>query len=275
MLKSDELAAKLEARAPILRARILKMVNAAHAGHPGGSLSAIDLINAIMVGWGRFRPTQQQKDWFVLGKGHAVPGMYSVLIELGYLPEEELYTYRKMGSRLQGHPDRNKLPGIQVNTGHLGQGLSCAVGLAWADKFNGKDRQTYVMIGNGDLNEGQTWEAIQSAAKFALDNLLLVIDDNKLTQHGEAAAIMNVYPVEAKLVEFGWHVQRIDGHNYNEIINALKTASAVKGKPRAIVCDTVKGKGVSFMENVAAWHSTDLPNDLLQVALAELGQEDQ
>lgn len=273
MLKMNVLAAKLEARAPVLRARILKMVNAAHAGHPGGSLSAIDLMNSIMVGWGNFSPTHQDKDWFVLGKGHAVPGLYSVLIELGYYPEEELYSYRKMGSRLQGHPDRNKLPGVQVNTGHLGQGLSVGFGLAWADKFLGNTKQTYVMIGNGDLNEGQTWEAIQSCAKYQLDNLLLIVDDNKLTQHGEASAIMNVYPVEEKLDQFGWHTQRINGHSYPEILQALEAAAKVTGKPRAIVCDTVKGKGISFMENVAAWHSTDLPDDLLRVALAELGQE--
>lgn len=272
MLRNNEFAAKLEARAPVLRSRILRMVNAAHAGHPGGSLSAIDLMNTIMVGWGNFSPTHQEKDWFVLGKGHAVPGLYSVLIELGYFPEEELYSYRKMGSRLQGHPDRNKLPGVQVNTGHLGQGLSLGFGFAWADKFLGNQKQTYVLIGNGDLNEGQTWEAVQSCAKYRLDNLFLIVDDNKLTQHGEASEIMNVYPVESKLAEFGWDAQRIDGHNYQQIWQALENAASIKDKPRAIVCDTVKGKGISFMENVAAWHSTDLPDDLLEVALAELGQ---
>ena len=272
-MTNRELAAKLEARAPVLRARILRMVNAAHAGHPGGSLSASDLINSIMVGWGNFCPTCQDKDWFVLGKGHAVPSLYSVLMELGYLQDEELYTYRRMGSRLQGHPDRNKLPGIQVNTGHLGQGLSIGVGLAWAEKHLKSSKHTYVIIGNGDLNEGQTWEAIQSAAKYQLDNLLLVVDDNKLTQHAAADQVMNVYPLESKFEDFGWQVQRINGHDYYQILDALERASQVRGVPSAIVCDTVKGKGVSFMENVAKWHSTDLPDDLLKVALTELGQD--
>ncbi len=272
-MDNKELAAKLEFRAPVLRARILRMVNAAHAGHPGGSLSAIDLVNSIMVGWGNFCPTCQEKDWFVLGKGHAVPSLYSVLIELGYLQEEELFTYRKMGSRLQGHPDKNKLPGIQVNTGHLGQGLSVGVGLAWAEKHLGSSKMTYVIIGNGDLNEGQTWEAIQSAAKYHLDNLLLVVDDNKLTQHAAADQVMNVYPLQNKIENFSWHVQHINGHDYSQILDALEQASHVAGKPKAIICDTVKGKGISFMENVAKWHSTDLPDDLLKVALAELGQD--
>ena len=271
-MDNKELAAKLESRAPVLRARILKMVNAAHAGHPGGSLSAIDLVNSVMVGWGNFCPTCHNKDWFVLGKGHAVPSLYSILIELGYLQEEELFTYRKMNSRLQGHPDKNKLPGIQVNTGHLGQGLSVGVGLALAEKHFASTKMTYVIIGNGDLNEGQTWEAIQSAAKYKLDNLLLIVDDNKLTQHGVADQVMSVYPVENKFVDFGWHVQHINGHDYLQILDALEVATKVSGKPKAIVCDTVKGKGVSFMENVAKWHSTDLPDDLLKVALAELGQ---
>lgn len=263
---------ELQTRAPTLRARILKMINAAHTGHPGGSLSAIDIMQAIMK-WGSFNPTSEVKDWFVLGKGHAVPALYSILAELGYLEESELLTYRKVGSRLQGHPDRNKLPCIQANTGHLGQGLSIGVGLAMAEKHLNTFKKVFVLIGNGDLNEGQTWEAVQSAAKYGLSNLIVFVDDNKITQHGWADQIMNVNPIEKKFSDFGWLAKRINGHDYTELLqslNALNNPLDTK-KPRAFICDTIKGKGVGFMENEKHWHSTDLPDELLQKALGELG----
>lgn len=263
---------KLQQRAPVLRGRILKMVNAAGAGHPGGSLSAIDLINSVMVGRGNFRPTHPDKDWFVLGKGHAVPALYSVLIELGYFPEQEMYTYRHMGSHLQGHPDRNKLPAVQVNTGHLGQGLSVGVGLALAEQYSNSVKKVYVLLGNGDMNEGQTWEAIQSAAKFHLANIVVMIDDNKLTQHGLADEIMNVSPLVPKFQDFNWWSKEIDGHDYGQILTVLDEA-AQQNQPCAVVCHTIKGKGISFMENVPEWHSRNLPDDLLAKALRELGQE--
>lgn len=260
----------LKQRAPVLRGRILKMVNAAGAGHPGGSLSAIDIISSVMVGRGNFRPTNQSNDWFVLGKGHAVPALYSVLIELGFFPEQELFTYRHMGSRLQGHPDRNKLPAVQVNTGHLGQGLSVGVGLALAEQYSNSNKKVYVLLGNGDMNEGQTWEAIQSAAKFQLSNLIVIIDDNRLTQHGLANEIMNVNPLVPKFIDFGWWSKEIDGHDYVQILSSLDEASK-QILPSVVVCHTVKGKGVSFMENVPEWHSRNLPDDLLKKALDELG----
>lgn len=261
----------LEKRAPILRGRILKMVNAAGAGHPGGSLSAVDIVSSIMMGWGRFDPTLEEKDWFVLGKGHAVPALYSVLIELGFFPEQELFFYRHLGSRLQGHPDRNKLPFIQVNTGHLGQGLSLGVGLAIAERLSGTDKKIFVVLGNGDMNEGQTWEAIQSAAKFKLSNLVVLLDDNRLTQHGIADEIMSVNPLKPKLLDHQWWASEIDGHNYKQLLNGLEEAGAQE-KPAALICHTIKGKGVSFMENVPGWHSRDLPDDLLNKALLELGK---
>ena len=260
----------LKSRAPVLRVRILKMVNAAHTGHPGGSLSAIDILQSVMK-WGQFDPTSETKDWFVLGKGHAVPALYSMLVELGYLEEKELLSYRKIGSRLQGHPDRNKLPCIQVNTGHLGQGLSIAVGLAIAEKYRNSGKWIFVLLGNGDMNEGQTWEAVQSAAKFALSKLVVFIDDNKITQHGWADEIMNVNPLERKFLDFGWKSERINGHNYSQLVESLNSLNNNSNKPHLFVCDTIKGKGVSFMENEKKWHSTDLPDELLEAALVELG----
>jgi len=265
-------AANLQKRAPVLRGRTLKMINAAGAGHPGGSLSAIDVISAVMVGRGNFRPTDQAKDWFVLGKGHAVPALYSVLIELGFFPEQEMFTYRHLGSRLQGHPDHNKLPAVQVNTGHLGQGLSVGVGLALAERYSNSNKKIYVVLGNGDMNEGQTWEAIQSAAKFHLSNLKVFIDDNRLTQHGLADEVMNVNPLLPKFQDFGWWAKEIDGHNYEQIVSSIDEA-AQKDQPCAVICHTIKGKGVSFMENVPEWHSRNLPDDLLKKALEELFPE--
>lgn len=253
-----------------LRARILKMVNAAGAGHPGGSLSVIDLLTALMVGWGHFAPNLQTKDWLVLGKGHAVPALYSILIELGYLKEKELYTYRHMGTKLQGHPDCRKLPVVQVSTGHLGQGLSTGVGIALGEKLNSSEKRVYVVIGDGDQNEGQTWEAIQTAAHFDLKNLYVLVDSNGLTQHGPATLIMNIEPSRPKWDAFGWWTDEIDGHDHKAILNSLEEASK-QDKPKVIICRTVKGKGVSFMEDDPLWHSRDLPDDLLEKALTEIG----
>lgn len=266
-------ASALNELAPVLRGRILRMINAARAGHPGGSLSAVDIISSVMVGWGNFHPTGQEQDWFVLGKGHAVPALYAVLVELGFLSEKEIFTYRHFGSRLQGHPDRNKLPCIQINTGHLGQGLSIGVGLALAEKMENSSKKVYVLLGNGDLNEGQTWEAIQAAAKFKLSNLIVFIDDNRLTQHGLAEEVMNVYPIRPKMLDHDWWAEEADGHDYVKIFSQLECAFK-QDKPAVIICRTVKGKGVSFMENNPQWHSCDLPDDLLHEALMALGVKD-
>ena len=261
---------EIKKRAPFLRGRILKMVNAAGAGHPGGSLSVIDLLSILMMSWGQFAPNSEYKDWIVLGKGHAVPALYSILIELGYLKEKEIYTYRQLGSRLQGHPDRRKLPFVQISTGHLGQGLSVGVGLAIAEKYNQSLKKVYVILGDGDMNEGQTWEAIQSAAHYKLKNLTMLIDSNKLTQHGPTTEIMNVEPIVPKLKAFGWAVSEIDGHDHQSI-SACFSKHARSVLPVAIVCRTIKGKGVSFMQNEKTWHSRNLPDDLLEKALLELG----
>jgi transketolase len=252
-----------------LRARVLRAIAAAPSGHPGGSLSVIDILAAIMLGWGRFAPNQATKDWLVLSKGHAAPALYSVLVELGYISEDELVTYRRVGSRLQGHPDRLKLPAVQITTGHLGQGLSIGVGLALGERMRGSDAQVYVILGEGDLHEGQTWEAMMAASHYGLGNLTALADLNGLTQHGPVAQIMGLAPLDAKCRAFGWSALEIDGHDYAALMDALGRQSS-PGTPRALLCHTIKGKGVSFMEGDPLWHSGHLSRDDLERALREL-----
>ncbi len=266
---TTETVSELTQRAPRLRARILRMVSAAQSGHPGGSLSVIDLLAALMLAWGRFRPHAPTQDWLVLGKGHAAPAYYAMLCELGYLDESELLTYRQLGSRLQGHPDRRKLPAVQVTTGHLGHGLSIGVGIALGEKRSGSDKKVYVVLGDGDLHEGQTWEAMMAAAHYHLDNLVVLADLNGLSQHGPVSKIMNFEPLAEKCLAFGWQAVEIDGHDYGQILAALGKTEA-SDRPTMVLCRTVKGKGVSFMEGDPLWHSRDLPQELLQKALAEL-----
>ncbi len=242
MINIKQNASRLEKRAPVLRGRILKMINAARAGHPGGSLSAIDIIYSVMVGWGDFGLANEEKDWFVLGKGHAVPALYSVLIELGFLPEDELYTYRHLGSRLQGHPDRNKLPFIQINTGHLGQGLSIGVGLAMAERQSGSNKRS--MSFWEMANERRTDMGSDSiCSKISISNLIVFIDDNRFTQHGIAEKVMNVYPLKPKFIDHNWMASEIDGHNYEQILTGLeKTTTRINHL--FLICHTIKGKGV-------------------------------
>ncbi len=264
-----ELAINLAKQAPILRARILRMINAAGSGHPGGSLSVIDMLAALMLAWGRFRPHAPIKDWLVLGKGHAAPAYYVVLSELGYIGARELVTYRRLGTRLQGHPDRRKLPAVQVTTGHLGHGLSIGAGIALGEKFSHSGKNVYVVLGDGDLHEGQTWEAIMAAAHYQLTNLIALIDLNGLSQHGSIEKIMNFEPLAAKWEAFGWNVLELDGHDFIQLLQSLaKTAN--NDRPSVLLCRTIKGKGVSFMEGDPLWHSRDLPDDLLERALEEL-----
>lgn len=256
-------------RLPALRARILRMIHDAGAGHPGGSLSVIDALALILLRQGRFRPDDPVQDWLVLAKGHAVPALYAVLVELGYLDESELASYRHLGSRLQGHPDRLKTPGVQVSSGHLGQGVSVAVGIALGEQRHESHRHTWVIAGEGDLQEGQTWEAIMSAAHLGLGGLTLVIDANGLTQHGPVAEVMGVEPLAGKLTQFGWTVSEVDGHDVAELDGALTDSRALAG-PTAVIARTVKGKGVSFMEGVRDWHSRGISDEELTRALAEV-----
>lgn len=266
---SLETVNELKRRAPLLRARILRMISAAQSGHPGGSLSVIDLLAALMLAWGRFRPHAQTQDWLVLGKGHAAPAYYALLCELGYLDESELLTYRKLGSRLQGHPDRRKLPAVQVTTGHLGHGLSIGVGIALGEKCSGSDKKVYVVLGDGDLHEGQTWEALMAAAHYHLDNLVVMVDLNALSQHGPISIVMDFEPLAEKCRAFGWLTREVDGHDYAQILEGL-SATQASDRPVMLLCRTVKGKGVSFMEGDPLWHSRDLPPGLLEKALSEL-----
>jgi transketolase len=222
-----------------------------------------------MVGWGRFHIKDSPRDWLVLAKGHATPALYTMLAELGYVAEDDLLTYRQFGSRLQGHPDRKRLPAVQVTTGHLGQGLSIASGIALGEKIAQSEVNVYAILGDGDLHEGQTWEAVMSSSHYQLDNLVVLLDLNQLTQHGLVEKVMSVEPLAAKWASFGWATRELDGHDYEQILAGLQWTSS-QDRPCALLCHTVKGKGVNFMEGDPLWHSTHLSEEKLNQALQEL-----
>lgn len=240
-----------------LRVDIIRMLEAAGSGHPGGSLSVIDLLTVLY--WQFFRydfknPQDPKRDRFILSKGHCIPALYAVWSKRGYLPREELFTLRKMGSRLQGHPDRTRLPFVEANTGSLGQGLSIAVGMALAGKLDGSPYRVYCVTGDGEIQQGQIWEAFMFAPKYKLDNLTVVVDFNKVQQEASVKNQMGLDPLPEKLKAFNWHVQDIDGHNHEQVFAAFETALQVVGQPQVIVSNTIKGKGVSWMELNPAWH---------------------
>ncbi len=256
-----------------IRIDIVDMVATAKSGHPGGSLSVTDILTFLYFEEMNIKvnePKWEDRDRFVLSKGHAAPALYAVLANKGYFPREELKTLRKFKSHLQGHPDMKKTLGVDMSTGSLGQGLSAANGMALAGKLDKKEYRVYTVLGDGELQEGQIWEAAMSAAHYKLDNLVAFVDFNGLQIDGSNEEVMNVSPVDKKFEAFGWNVLVIDGHNFEEIKNALDKAKEVKGMPTAIIAKTVKGKGVSFMENQAAWHGT-APNEEQRVqALSDL-----
>lgn len=254
--------------------RILNMVHAAGAGHPGGSLSSVGLLAEIMLNQGRFRPADPANDWLVLAKGHAAPALYAVLAELEWFEESELATFKHHGSRLQGHPDRRKAPGVQVTTGHLGQGLSIGLGLALAEKLRGTDLHTWVILGEGDLHEGQTWEAIMAASHHGATNLTAVVDANGLSQHGPASQIMNIEPLAERFAAFGWDVHDIDGLDPEETQKALTRAKENTSAPSVVIARTIKGYGISFMEGDPLWHSRELSKAELDAALAEIDRRE-
>jgi transketolase len=259
-----------------LRIDIVEMLAAAGSGHPGGSLSAIDIITCLFFSQMRHdprRPDWPQRDRFVLSKGHAVPALYAVLAEAGYFPRQELMTLRRLNSRLQGHPVNTALPGIEACTGALGQGLSIAQGMALAAKLNGDQFQVYCMIGDGESQEGQIWEAAMSAPKFKLDTLTVILDHNDGQIDGHVRDVMNIEPVGAKWGAFNWNVLEIDGHDVAQILAALEQAKATRGRPTLIWAHTVKGKGVSFMENNVAWHGMAPNAEQAAKALAELREQ--
>jgi len=265
---------QLEEQARQLRISIVRALHRSQSGHTGGSLSAIDMVTALYFYKMRHNPaepTWQGRDRFVLSKGHAAPALYAALSEAGYFPKEDMMTLRRLGSHLQGHPDSKGTPGVDVCTGSLGQGLSMANGMALGLKADGKDNRVYAILGDGELQEGQVWEAAMAAAHYKLDNLCAMVDANNLQIDGEVSRVMNVAPITDKFRAFGWHVLDIDGHDMGAIMEALDAAETVKGQPTVIVARTVKGKGVSFFENKASYHGVPPSDEELPRALECLG----
>ena len=271
---------QLQITACKVRMGVIESTYGAKAGHPGGSLSAAEVYTYLYfkeMNIDPKNPKWEDRDRFVLSKGHTTPGLYSVLAERGFFPVEDLPTFRHIDSYLQGHPNMNTVPGVDMSTGSLGQGISVATGMALAAKHTGKANRVYSLLGDGEIQEGQVWEACMAAAHYKLDNLCIVVDNNGLQIDGNIADVMSPYPIVDKLESFGFYVQAIDGHDFDAIEAAFKNARITKGRPSAIVIKSVKGKGVSFMENDAGWHGK-APNDAeyaqamseLKAQLAEL-----
>ena len=253
---------------------IINMIWQAKSGHPGGSLSAADILTCLYfreMNIDPANPAWTERDRFVLSKGHAAPVLYSALARRGYFDPAELMTLRRLGSRLQGHPHYGALPGVEMSTGSLGQGGATAVGMALAGKIDRKDYRVYTLWGDGELEEGLVWESAMAAAHYQLDNLCGIVDWNGLQIDGRITDVMNPEPIDQKFAAFGWAVQVVDGHDYAAILAALAKARAVKGRPSLILCRTIKGKGVSFMENQAGWHGSAPKDEERAQALEELG----
>ena len=264
---------QLKHEAAMIRLGILDGVHAAASGHPGGSMSIADILSYLYFAEMKVDPQNPkwaERDRFVLSKGHAAPALYATLARRGFFPFEDLLTLRRVDSYLQGHPDMKHIPGVDMSTGSLGQGISAAVGMALAAKVDRKDYRTYAIVGDGESEEGQVWEALMFAARHDLDNLCVVIDYNGLQIDGPVADIVNPAPYEGKLAAFGYHVITIDAHDFCQIEAAFTEAKTVKGMPTAIVANSVKGKGVSYMENQVKWHGAAPNNDLFEQAMAEL-----
>jgi len=271
--KFDLSVPDLEKMAKQLRRHVITMIATAGSGHPGGSLSAADIVTALYFKVMRHDPNNLQwpdRDRFILSKGHAAPILYAALAECGYFPVEELSTLRKLGSRLQGHTDRTLTPGVEMSAGSLGQGLSYGIGIALAGKLDKRDYHVYVLLGDGECEEGQIWEAAMLAPHFQTDNLTAIVDHNGLQLDGRCCDIMGIEPLADKWRAFNWHVIEIDGHDIKQVLQALKEAREIKGKPTAIIAHTVKGKGVSFMENNVDFHGKAPNAQQTEQALKEL-----
>ena len=264
---------QLQITACKIRMGIIDGVHSAKAGHPGGSLSATELFTYLYFKEMNIDPADPKnpnRDRLVLSKGHTAPGLYATLAHRGFFPVEDLLTLRHTGSYLQGHPNMNYVPGVDMSTGSLGQGISCAAGMALGLKYQGKSARVYTLLGDGEIQEGQVWEACMLASHYSLDNLCVIVDNNGLQIDGDISKVMSPYPIVDKLAAFGFHVIAIDAHDFDQIEAALNEAKATKGQPTAIVMKSVKGKGVSFMENNAGWHGK-APNDAeYEQAIAEL-----
>jgi len=256
-----------------LRRHIITMTGRAGSGHPGGSLSAVEIVTALYFKVLRHKPQDPRwgdRDRFILSKGHAAPVLYATLAECGYFPVDELATLRQLDSRLQGHTDRVATPGVEMSAGALGQGLSFAIGVALAGRLNSQDYRVYVLLGDGECDEGQIWEAAMAAAHFKLDNLVAIVDNNGQQIDGWNRDVMNLEPFNKKWQAFGWHVIEVDGHNFTRLIKAFDRAKLVKGKPIVIIARTIKGKGVSFMENNPDFHGKAPNAEEVGIALKEL-----
>ena len=270
---TDEKARELTITACRIRMDIVEMLNKANSGHTGGSLSAADIVTALYFHKMKHDPKDPKwdgRDRFILSKGHAAPVLYAALARSGYFPVEELETLRRLGSRLQGHPDSKKLPGIEISTGSLGQGLSAAGGLALGLRLDKKPNHVFCLLGDGELQEGMVWEAAMSAAHFGLENLTAIIDHNGLQIDGPTAKVMNVDPISDKFRAFGWDVIEIDGHDMFQVTDALDRATTRRGRPTVIVAKTIKGKGCSIFEGKAEYHGTPPSDEELKVALTEI-----
>ena len=264
---------QLQITACKVRMGIIEATYGAKSGHPGGSLSAADMFTYLYYKEMNIDPANPKwadRDRFVLSKGHTAPGLYAALANRGFFPVEDLPTLRHIDSYLQGHPNMNTVPGVDMSTGSLGQGISCAVGMALGGKHQGKNFRVYTLLGDGEIQEGQVWEACMAASHYKLDNLCVIVDSNGLQIDGDVAKVMSPYPIDEKLKAFGFHVEVIDGHDFDQIEQAMNTARTIKGQPTAIVMKTTKGKDVSYMENNAGWHGK-APNDAeYEVAMTEL-----
>ena len=264
---------ELQRAANEVRKGIITAVHGAKAGHPGGSLSAADVFTYLYFEEMNIDPKDPKKadrDRFVLSKGHTAPGLYSALANRGYFPVEDLKTLRHLGSYLQGHPCMQETPGVDMSSGSLGQGISAAVGMALAAKMDGKDYRTYTLLGDGEIQEGQVWEAAMFAGHRKLDNLVVIVDNNGLQIDGKIDDVCSPYPIDKKFEAFNFHVINIDGNDFDQIDAAFKEAKATKGMPTAVICKTVKGKGVSFMENNAGWHGKAPNDEEYATAMADL-----
>ena len=263
----------LKEQAKEIRKDIVTMIGQAKSGHPGGSLSAAEIVTYLYfeeMNVDPANPGWEDRDRFVLSKGHAAPVLYAALARRGFFPVEELSTLRKIGSHLQGHPDMRKVLGVDLSTGSLGTGFSAATGIAMACKLDKKENYVYTLLGDGELQEGQVWEAAMSAAHYKLDNLIAFVDNNGLQIDGNIDDVLSPNPIDAKFAAFGWHVLTIDGHDFQQIAAAVAAAKTEKGRPTMIVAKTVKGKGVSYMENQAGWHGSAPSEEQVTAALAEL-----
>lgn len=272
---TTEQVSKLEHHAKAIRSSIVAMVTEAQSGHPGGSLSAADILTTLYFAEMNVNPENPQqvdRDLLVLSKGHAAPVLYATLAEKGFFPKEELLTLRQLDSRMQGHPSMKSLPGIDMSTGSLGQGLSVAAGMALAARLDHREQRVYAILGDGELEEGMVWEAAMFAAHYKLDNLVAFVDFNGLQIDGPVSEVLSPLPIPEKWQAFSWHVIEIDGHDVNAIYDALQIAKTVKGKPTMIVAKTVKGKGVCEMENKAEWHGVAPSQEQCQLFLAQLNE---